>query len=430
MKKLWIFVFISFFLFPLLKKSIAQNNFIKGNVFFQNGDTLSGFIDYRNWAKTPEKISFKEDMAQKPNRFYPEDILGFYVNNERYISANVTIETSNSHKIRLDEDSTFHLKEVTVFLQVLIDGPKSLYYLNDHNDKEHFYIFNEEKIELLKFKRFLSHTMAKGLQDDFWVKETRILKTQEHVFLLMNYLKDCAKIEEKIQTLEYSRKEMEAIFLEYYSCINRKPFYHIKAEGVIISPGFVIGLSSSTVDFKSNLFPLLANTKFPRSMNLCAGVSAEFILPRNHRKWSLYNELFYMDFLIEGSYLDFKSDNNYDNVSFSLGQSFVKLNNSIKYSHPTLGASIFIHCGISNGFLVNEVNLKRTESHFFSTDTITEEKLIENTQNHETELFTGIGGKYGKGSLEIRYEIGNGPSNIGSFRAPVNRLYFLFGYQF
>jgi hypothetical protein len=54
------FTFILFSIFiPLL--SVAQSNYKKGIVVTNQGDTLRGFIDYREWGQNPKSFSFKSN---------------------------------------------------------------------------------------------------------------------------------------------------------------------------------------------------------------------------------------------------------------------------------------------------------------------------------------------------------------------------------
>ncbi|NJK97917.1 MAG: hypothetical protein HC905_26095 [Bacteroidales bacterium] len=55
----FIVLFIGLILFNL---AYSQENYIPGYVI-ENGDTLKGFIDYRNWEKNPNQIAFKTSMA-------------------------------------------------------------------------------------------------------------------------------------------------------------------------------------------------------------------------------------------------------------------------------------------------------------------------------------------------------------------------------
>jgi hypothetical protein len=48
------------FLLPLF--SNAQSNFRPGYVVTLKGDTLHGFIDYREWDRNPAEVNFKKSL--------------------------------------------------------------------------------------------------------------------------------------------------------------------------------------------------------------------------------------------------------------------------------------------------------------------------------------------------------------------------------
>ena len=86
-------VFLKSFLVPVLvsvfSSSFCQKNFLPGYVI-QNGDTLKGFIDYRNWRVNPDAISFRRDLNSDERVFAPLEIDGFAVHDERYASAGIS----------------------------------------------------------------------------------------------------------------------------------------------------------------------------------------------------------------------------------------------------------------------------------------------------------------------------------------------------
>lgn len=417
-------------LFLLSQLAHGQRNFVEGKILFQSGDSLMGYINYKNWRRNPEKISFKENAEQKETNFYPSDIKGFQVKEEEYVSATVEIETSPSHTLKLTEDSIFHFEEATVFLQVLVRGIKSLHYLNDINDKEHFYIYRKDKFELLRHKKYIRYVKEKDPFEDFWVKEHLVMETQKHTFQLMEYLDHCADIYQKLYNLSYSRKSLESLFYYYYQCRGYEPTYQMHSEKVISRPGLIAGVSSTAFSFTSNFFTALDAIEFPRSNNISAGGFVEFVLPRSRRRWSFYNELLYMRYHMEATYQEVKSADNFSEVSLAFGQAYLKLNTMLRYTQPIKEVSIFFQAGLSNGFLVGETNYKKTESWIFSNFSEKEENLISETQPHETEILIGLGTRFKKISLDMRYEQGNGPSTNLALKGNVERFYLLLGYRF
>src|ERR1700743_2234688 len=66
----------------------AQSNYHEGYVLKNNGDTVKGYIDYREWMISPKSIDFKIKKEDKNRlQFDPATIRGFRINGmETYIS--------------------------------------------------------------------------------------------------------------------------------------------------------------------------------------------------------------------------------------------------------------------------------------------------------------------------------------------------------
>jgi len=117
----------------------AQKNFVQGLVVLNNGDTLRGQIDYRNWEVNPLNIQFQDNGGIK--KFSPEDLAGFEIQNEDiYISRTIT---KDMRPVNITDVLTKVISDTTiterVFLRELFRGKNiSLYELKDF--KMRFYV--------------------------------------------------------------------------------------------------------------------------------------------------------------------------------------------------------------------------------------------------------------------------------------------------
>jgi hypothetical protein len=114
---------IPLFLFlPLF--SLAQSNYKPGYVVRLNGDTVHGFINYREWDKNPKNISFKNTLGNSAaENFTPQNINEFAVNGYEYFKRFVVkisqdqVEMSN---VKQGADTSYIT--AAVFLRVLTPG--------------------------------------------------------------------------------------------------------------------------------------------------------------------------------------------------------------------------------------------------------------------------------------------------------------------
>lgn len=121
----------------------AQKNFQPGYVVTLKGDTVSGFIDYKEWNFTPTSIIFKSSDNNSDQKEYTVSDLSFcqITEKEAYRRAIVKISL---HPAKLNNiggrDTSW--KTDTVFLKVLYPGKLSLFSYED-KIKERFYILEE-----------------------------------------------------------------------------------------------------------------------------------------------------------------------------------------------------------------------------------------------------------------------------------------------
>jgi hypothetical protein len=119
MKRLYKLLLI-IFLLPAI--SFAQSNFKPGYVITAKGDTVKGFVDYREWDSNPTSINFKP-ANNKIQKFTPADISYFSIDNldafEKYTGP-ISRDETNDNRIINGRDTSFFTGDV--FLKVLQKG--------------------------------------------------------------------------------------------------------------------------------------------------------------------------------------------------------------------------------------------------------------------------------------------------------------------
>lgn len=189
------------------------------------------------------------------------------------------------------------------------------------------------------------------------------------------------------------------------------------------------GISSTSLSFRSSRSFDILNINFPNTYSVVAGVFADFILPRNERKWSIYNELLYSHYTVSEGFKDFTNENNYRNVEGELGYSYLKVNNMVRFRYPLGSFKVFANGGLSNGYAFKETNNKTTVNKFHNSETIEEGKLLDKTRRYEQGLILGLGAIKGRLSGEFRYERGNGMSDYIYLGVRTDRFFLLANYR-
>ncbi|MEI6900454.1 MAG: hypothetical protein WCL00_11300, partial [Bacteroidota bacterium] len=181
--------------------------------------------------------------------------------------------------------------------------------------------------------------------------------------------------------------------------------------------------------FKGDEFPYLEFAGYKPSIGFSGGVSLDIVLPRNNHKWSFCNELIVTMSDFHGLYV---YDNYSTPVSYTteLGFTYLKINTMARFKYPIGKVFIFVNGGITNGVIISEKNYLRKDWLIGNRNYTFEEKAIPDTKKYEFGLIGGLGLKFWKLNLDLRYEYGTGISLYHSLASLTNRVYCLLGYTF
>jgi hypothetical protein len=421
--------FLSFctFLFLVLS-GYSQQNYLPGFIVRLKGDTLQGFINYQNSEKNPVNVYFKRDMNHEPDIFSPQEVQTFMVANEIYISATVSMNEGFYGTQELTNSPEIMLQTGTVFLQVLVKGNKSLYYLKDSKGREQFYVELDSRYELLIYHKYLKNLTNSG---DIAGANT-ITEDKRYIGQLSYYLSDCPKIQSSLRNLKLSKQNLVKLFRQYYECMNINAEYEKKSDETKADFGAIGGLALTSLKFKAEegSFDELVKSDFPVSPGVAFGIYYNKKLSRNLGRFSLHNELFFSNYKTEAIYKVVVNENRYVTNNISFGGIYIKMNNMLQYSFPVKSVTLFVRLGISNGYNLSETNQNEVEYVFYSTATKKTIPAIDGTRKYAFGIVGGIGGSYKRFSLDIKYERNSGMSDMPALSSPVGVLYLMAGYRF
>ncbi len=390
----------------------AQKNYLPAYIIDAGGDSIKGFVDYRNWGNNPDVIRFKKNPESAYVSLTPNDITEFGVKDEVYISALVDVEVSTDMMPWLDNSPSLKLKTVNTFLQVLVKGDKSLYYYKGSTSKDNFYVSVNDSIFLLAYKRYVKKHKGKDL-----VQENNRYKGQ-----LIVLFENTPSLVPIINSAAYTKSDLGKLFQKYYTEHQSTVDFVKKKDKVEINYGVLAGASVTSFTYSSSKF----SASFSNSTDFSAGIFMDIILTRNQGKWSINNELLYTSYHVSKSDLSIYGTTN--NL-VEIGYSYIKLNNMLRYKIPAGKAFIYLNAGISNGIAISETNSGRTISPAGTVETISR-KFMDDTRKYEQGWLAGAGLKMNKFAFEIRHERGNGMSAYTIVNTTTRRNYLLFAYSF
>lgn len=401
--------------------SYSQNSLRPGYIVNLKGDTIRGLVNYRNWEKNPKKISFSNDSGRKD--YFPSDIKEFSAENEIYISAIVSVEDSpfKPEDITYTEELSF--RQDTCFLQVVVEGAKSLYYYKDENAKQHYFIKGKSGLpELLLYKQYKIKTDA-----GIFIQENK-----KYIQQLSQYIEDCPAIASSLRKLSYSGKSLRNLFDAYYQCKGEAITYKKKTDKGKVEIGAIAGAVFTGTKFQSDAdpFEFLDKSDFSGSTNFSGGIYFDITLSRSLGRWSVYNEILYSSYKTGGSYTVFNNPEYYTDYNTTIAPKSVKINNLIRYKIPVSGFFLYLNAGIANGFVLSAKNELLKHTKFYSTEETETLKVLNPLRKHYQELVTGIGAKYGRYSLEARAAFGNGLADPKVIKSSTSAYAVFLGYRF
>jgi len=399
---------------------LGQKNYLPGFIITLTGDTIRGTLDYRNWERNPKKIGFKANGSTETIDYSPATIIGFGVADEIYMSAVIETEISSDKTGDLSFDPSLNIVMDSGFLQLLIRGEKNLYLFRNRLGKEQYYTGQISAPELLVYKRYLKMQGGSSV----------VVENKKYIGQLSIYLSDCQAIQPKLQNTQYQQNSLEKLFLAYYDCMNAPLLFYKKPDNVTLAFGVIAGASYTSLTFHSADFVYLVDAGYKPSYSFTGGVYMDVILARNSGKWSICNELLYTNYRVDGEYTDYTNENKYTVYSSRLGYMYLKLNNLIRFKLPVGKVFLYANVGISNGLAIVEQNQMTVTSKLYEQVRVEEKKALDDTRKYEVGFLGGLGGNYGRFSLEARYEYGTGMSTYNSLRSPVNRVYLFLGFRF
>ncbi|SEI43498.1 hypothetical protein SAMN04487995_0702 [Dyadobacter koreensis] len=400
----------------------AQKNYEPGYIVTTKHDTINGFIRYLNWSKNPKTVDFKERQDGVEKNYGLNDLSGFSVHGESYLRAEISVNENGDGANEITSSATMRMRPDTVFLLELSKAPKGLYYLNEANDRSHFFIRTGERFDWLVYYRYRieRNNQAGIVTVDGFKKQ------------LEDYFQDCPGVSVNVNQVTYSQRSISKLFEQYYKACNSSGNTVIfNTEKVVTKFGVLLGASVTKVRFKGDVGSQYLLEPLPSSKQIAGGVSLDLILPRTRQKFSIYNELFFTSFKTSNHLEQYTSDQDFSFMDYTLGFGYVKLNNFLRYRIPARKFSLYINLGVSNGLIVSESNTARVETTFFSDKgRVTTGQALGSVRKYEQGLLGGVGAAMRKYSLEVRYERGNGMSAYQGLNSLAQRFYILLAYQF
>jgi hypothetical protein len=194
------------FLLPLF--SFAQSNYSPGYVITLKGDTLRGYINYKEWDNNPKNVAFKKELSQPNSEIFSNKTLsGFAITGQQYYEryvVPVSLDVVDLSNIGSKLDTSYQTD--TVFLRILNRGQYATLYGYKDNIKSRFYLLEagqNQPYELIYHAYY-------NLDESSSINYVKRFRTQLQNVLQKNNIND-NRISNNINQSNYSETDLTRI---------------------------------------------------------------------------------------------------------------------------------------------------------------------------------------------------------------------------
>lgn len=412
---------IVFFLMLFLTINIhSQISFEKGYFINNSNEKVDCFIKNMDWNFNPLSFDYKLSSNSPVIKSNISDVREFKIDNaSKYVRAKVQIDKSSESIGKLSRKRNPVFVEEELFLKVLVEDKAILYSYNQSGLKRFFYKIKNSSIQQLVFKSYVLY--SKDLFKNENVGKNNFYKQQ-----LWKDLKCSSISKEKIEKLDYKKKDIYNLFVLYNKCQNPNFVIQNKEQkkaklNLTIRPR--LNLSSLEVKFNTLSNSSFKSVDLESELGIGLGLELEYILPFNKNKWAL---------LFEPNYQTYKTKNSKNTSAVSGGVLVSEVDyNSIELA---LGVRYYLFLNNNSKFFVNASYVLDSPSgnsklEFLRADNSVLDVLpIKSNKN----FAFGLGFKMNeKFSIEMRYlSPRESLGRVVSYRSNYNTLSLIFGYSF
>lgn len=415
-------LFFCFCLLTIVHSSYAQSNLLKGVIINNNGDSINGLIDYRNWKNNPQTISFIAGNGKK-TRYDAAGIKGFYIPSvqETYTSFKTTMD----HLPAEADDAINHrtpdsagVKEYVFLYRLIGSNDLQLYsYLDTY--KEH-YFFSSKTDSLQELIRHFQ-------MDD---SSHQVIEDASYRQQLYSLFKDCPEQAQKSLTVNYDKEAIQKLFIQYLQC--HSPGSELdskKSEKVKMVFGIMGGVTFNHFGFDGPGFDFIKGN-FSNQVAAIGGLSIDFTLPRNLNSWHVLTELLYKTYRTGNNYTAPYGNGYNVTGEVKLKFSYIQLNVLARYIFQTKSqVKPFLNAGIGYAsMLAEQENHQHAIYSFGRIDDVT---AFDPPRKFEIPVTIGFGVSIKKIQPEFRYTRGKkGFSYYDDLNVNPSSWQIIFRYQF
>ncbi|MNQ75782.1 hypothetical protein D3C85_905880 [compost metagenome] len=275
----------------------AQISFEKGYFISNNGTKTECFIKNLDWKNNPTEFKYKIEFSY--SEFKTENIANvqeFGIDNDvTFKRFKIKIDRSSNDLKKITTNKNPVWNEETIFLKTLVKGDATLYSYSDENINRYFYDTKVVPTEQLIYVKYSQSDDNEGA--------IKLNENNEYKQQLFKNVSSANTSENDILKLSYKKSDLIKYFIKYN---NIAPSTTGDKEAKINKGRFLVKITPaiSMVSLTAkNEIATQNNVKLDNKVTFKFGGEAEYILPYNKNKWSIFINPSYQKYQDEKTYM-------------------------------------------------------------------------------------------------------------------------------
>lgn len=353
--------------------SFAQISFEKGYFITNEGKRTECFIKNLDWKNNPKDFKYKTELTD--TEFKTENVTTvqeFGIDNESTFKRfKIKIDRSSNDVKEMTNDRNPVWREEVLFLKILVKGDATLYSYADEDINRYFYETKTIPTEQLIYLKYIQADNNEGA--------LKTNENNEYKQQLFKNVKSDNITENDIRKLNYKKSDLVKYFLKYNNITSDPGKKESKETSqshffIKITPGLSFASLSATNNVNSEF-----NVQLDNKIIFKIGAEAEYILPYNRNKWSIF---------INPSYQKYQDKKDYNVPSAFIASPDIQKNIEVSYS------SIQVPVGIRHYMFLNQKSkIFINASYSLDVSSTTDINYTNKTGTSNTANFSGNLGK-------------------------------------
>lgn len=388
--------------------AFAQKNFLPGGIVLQNGDTLSGQIDYRDWDLTPSQIQFKAGSTAATQAYTAQTIAGFFLTKPGviYQSAVVYLNQESTKESELptygsvgEATRGYQPVQDTVFLEVLARGQVNLFEYTDHNQNHFLAQPQGDTIRELVNRKIIVNDY---LSSQPVYRKPMQVSLQPYRQQLQLLTLDCQARKTDFNKVSYFRENLIRLVDGYNKCRKNSDYRKVSPRPgrnfyLLAGAGHPIFTIEGPYTFQNRI-------ESPAGIAPLLGLGGEFDLGRSRGRRAIGLELYGSRFSVER-----QADKPVDYIIVYADLSYLRMITFFRYQLGVGRMRPYLKLG-AGGSYYTQHNLDYTKSIGLGTPLEFSRKL----KSYDLCFTGGLGARINRFAVEARFEYG---TNMAYFDA-------------